>query len=1082
MATNNSLTTQVTNAIEQDGGYSVYAHYGHEPTNRRTIRSPFREDKNPSFSFYQSTKTGQYNFKDFATEDGGDAIEFVKLAHGIGFYEAIKEIAGIYGISRDKNFSINRKEIKKIVPQKPKPTPKTVRVHPREWLSLMANHDSPFHAFAKSLGIPAEHLERWNIGTDKKGNTVFGMSNEAGDLVNYKLVHYQATGKRSNKIRNEPEFTSYATSKDKNSRFEQCLYGLHLLDRLKPVALVESEKTAFLASWLMPEYNWLATGGANSFGDKLKALDGTTGIVLFDADNAGRDGAKDACKRLGKDYKALDLWPELEDKRDLADAIADGATAHELQELIANAKDFTPEPEPLKTHTKEQYKSGKVSIRSKSRTIQVKRYVNSNTVLQEIQKNNITAITAPTGSGKTKATVKAAHELKEAGLIDRIIYVSPYGDLCHQTANSFNDKSKNPFKLDLGFEVLDGLADIELRRWFNELPYLSTTYASFVARVAKTLDPRTLVILDEWHECFTKPFDAQKEILPLLENSPAKVAMLSGTPFKEWLDLRQTPELFFEPKERPAEKVQLVNIETAKGKKRNAELLAKLYEVTNGGDAGKVYVHFSNQIGKDNFKAHAKELNKSGRAYAYVYATDTDVMATDEVKHLIENKELLSDPNKPTHVLITGKGYAGLDIENKNIGHIYTFGIQESKDVKQALGRFRNMETIEATCFNRWISEDKDRRIKFDQFKHGWTKEADKLKFLLGQFEGLEYVSIKKHSDRLREDVRHYIGQDGKPNLVQCLRDWNEKEKYCTAKVFARKLQDMGIECTETPLESTNTETNTQRAKATQKTAKDKRESLYAHALNQLYNVYAHCLQLVQESSKCPETRLRVRELGKFTAVSPTLPYEDWKKDQSKDQLESILSVASRWLYVMEYESNTETIASLLSEHESDYKYSNLKYRLRVKKLMETPPEKLDTKGKFNRQRYSDLVAWIEANPKFTAPQFKDAYKAIFKKLPKDGMKRTLEDLGKFNRSKSNGVRYYQLENFWFNRDKNFSNTKKEKKKLSLNPTTNTKQESVLGVTSVDPLQSVSLWGDNDQPAPWHSPEYLTSEPEIAPF
>ncbi len=45
----------------------------------------------------------------------------------------------------------------------------------------------------------------------------------------------------------------------------QCFFGEHLLpmNRGKPVAIVESEKTALVAVYYLPEYVWLATGGKN---------------------------------------------------------------------------------------------------------------------------------------------------------------------------------------------------------------------------------------------------------------------------------------------------------------------------------------------------------------------------------------------------------------------------------------------------------------------------------------------------------------------------------------------------------------------------------------------------------------------------------------------------------------------------------------------------------------------------------------------------------------------------------------------------------------------------------------------------
>jgi hypothetical protein len=59
--------------------------------------------------------------------------------------------------------------------------------------------------------------------------------------------------------------TTQNTQPTTHFQLNQCFFGEHLLyDTTKPVAIVESEKTALIASGFMPAYTWLATGGLNN--------------------------------------------------------------------------------------------------------------------------------------------------------------------------------------------------------------------------------------------------------------------------------------------------------------------------------------------------------------------------------------------------------------------------------------------------------------------------------------------------------------------------------------------------------------------------------------------------------------------------------------------------------------------------------------------------------------------------------------------------------------------------------------------------------------------------------------------------
>jgi len=102
---------------------------------------------------------------------------------------------------------------------------------------------------------------KYNIGTAKNNGTIFFQQDSEGKFRTGKVMYYQPNGKR-NKNRN-----SWYVHRAIKEDFElvQVFFGEHLIKENpdKPVALVESEKTAILMSVFEPEYTWLASGGAN---------------------------------------------------------------------------------------------------------------------------------------------------------------------------------------------------------------------------------------------------------------------------------------------------------------------------------------------------------------------------------------------------------------------------------------------------------------------------------------------------------------------------------------------------------------------------------------------------------------------------------------------------------------------------------------------------------------------------------------------------------------------------------------------------------------------------------------------------
>lgn len=132
-------------------------------------------------------------------------------------------------------------------------------------------------------------IEQYYIGTSKywPGATVFWQIDISGRIRTGKIMQYSpVSGKRLKEPFNHIQWAHKAL-KYSEYGLKQCLFGEHLLkDITKPVAIVESEKTAIIASAYLPEFLWLASGSLNNLSaDKFEVLKGRK-VVLFPDLNA----------------------------------------------------------------------------------------------------------------------------------------------------------------------------------------------------------------------------------------------------------------------------------------------------------------------------------------------------------------------------------------------------------------------------------------------------------------------------------------------------------------------------------------------------------------------------------------------------------------------------------------------------------------------------------------------------------------------------------------------------------------------------------------------------------------------------
>ena len=172
----------------------------------------------------------------------------------------------------------------------------------------------PFEIFRQSLNQYAENnfvrylhtlfdadtvsdlIKRFYIGSSDywRGASIFWQIDVRGRIRSGKVMLYDpVTGRRVKEEQQDGSLRSKITwvhsilqnpavLKDFNLR--QCLFGEHQLanePKSRPVAIVESEKTAIIASYYLPDFIWLACGSLTNLTiDKCRILAGRK-VVLF---------------------------------------------------------------------------------------------------------------------------------------------------------------------------------------------------------------------------------------------------------------------------------------------------------------------------------------------------------------------------------------------------------------------------------------------------------------------------------------------------------------------------------------------------------------------------------------------------------------------------------------------------------------------------------------------------------------------------------------------------------------------------------------------------------------------------------
>lgn len=269
---------------------------------------------------------------------------------------------------QDNNISFDKPQPKAYKLRPVPPQPKPVSFIPVEVFkaslnptAFEKNHFVTFLIERYGVEVASELVSRYFIATSKhwKGATVFWQIDLQGKVRTGKIIQYEiinsVIGKDCKRVKTNKPPVYWVHTALKITDTKQCLFGEHLLtDNTMPVALVESEKTAVIASVYLPQFIWLAVGSLSYLNaDKCSILKGRT-VVLF-PDLNGFEKWSSKAKELGHlaKFKVSDLLErkatEAERKQGLD--LADYLLRFDLLEFNPPAIETVPEPpqaiEPL---------------------------------------------------------------------------------------------------------------------------------------------------------------------------------------------------------------------------------------------------------------------------------------------------------------------------------------------------------------------------------------------------------------------------------------------------------------------------------------------------------------------------------------------------------------------------------------------------------------------------------------------------------------------------------------------------------------------------------------------------------------
>ncbi|HEY8899062.1 MAG TPA: phage/plasmid primase, P4 family [Chthoniobacterales bacterium] len=289
---------------------------------KKVMRSPFREDRNESFSVFE--RDGRWFFKDHAVDEHhGDEVTLIELARSISNREAITLYHSLAGVASSRGGGspaeagskpVRRKNRATVAEEKKPEKPRDTSIQP-EWARTLR-----FEQGGRCYVISTIYDYLDSDGEVLHQTVRFQWESEDGEKRDKTFRQ-----RRKPKPGERPAVDGWVYFLD---GIEPVLYRLPEIEAAgegEPIFLVEGEKDADT----LKELGLLSTTvpmGAGKWRDSyLRTLKGKWVVVLGDNDDAGRNhvnkvckALREACGRLGAVYLA-EKWPECPDKADITD-------------------------------------------------------------------------------------------------------------------------------------------------------------------------------------------------------------------------------------------------------------------------------------------------------------------------------------------------------------------------------------------------------------------------------------------------------------------------------------------------------------------------------------------------------------------------------------------------------------------------------------------------------------------------------------------------------------------------------------------------------------------------------------------